>query len=106
MLWCDLAIAASGLTKYEFAATGTPALVFSIDAIQEASNQSFAATGSVVDLGLHPTPDSIAGQTLRLLGDHPLRKTMAAAGRTLVDGAGTQRLIAELVKELKCSRAN
>ncbi len=106
MLWCDLAVAASGLTKYELAATGTPTLLFSIDALHATSNQSFSEMGSVVDLGAGPTLNSIADQTKRLLDDKNLRTKLAAAGRNLVDGGGAQRLVAKLVKDLSCQKTS
>lgn len=102
MLWCDLAIAASGLTKYELATTGTPALLFSIDNLHDQINRPFAMIGSSVDLGVNISPELVSKQTEILLGDFDSRKAMSATGKQVVDGLGAKRLIAEMRKELSC----
>lgn len=102
MLWCDVAISASGLTKYELAASGTPSLVFSIDAFHDAANRPFAARHSSVDLGIGISKAAVRQEIERLLRDASLRTKMAETGRSLIDGAGTKRLFEVIMENSQC----
>ncbi|GAB4352945.1 MAG: hypothetical protein Kow00114_01860 [Kiloniellaceae bacterium] len=95
MLWCDLAVSTSGLTKYELAATGTPAILLSHDAAHAHNNRAFAALGTAQDLG---EADALSAAALsaaiaRLLADRVARETMARRGRQTVDGQGAARIV-------------
>ena len=101
MRWCDLAVATSGLTKYELAAAGTPAILISPDDMHARANAPFAAVGTAADLGSakHVTRANIATTLSALLDDTEQRSAMARAGRNSVDGHGAAR-IANALKEL------
>lgn len=106
MLWCDLAISTSGLTKYELAATGTPALLVSIDEFHDRVNRDFSARGSVCDLGVDVTPERIHDEALHLLGDPIRRAEMSCSGKVILDGLGAGRILTEIEKEMHVHERN
>jgi len=91
----DLAIAATGLTKYELAAAGVPSVQISIDARHAEINAGFAAMGTALHLGAAPdvSADLIRGAVLDLARDPDRRAEMSRRGRTLIDGRGGQRIV-------------
>lgn len=90
---CDLAIATSGLTKYELAATGTPAILLSIDKEHHEANKAFAALGTGRDLGLEHSTTAIFQEIESLLPDLTARKNMSYVGQLLVNCKGAGRLL-------------
>lgn len=91
----DLALSASGLTKYELAYSGTPSLLVSIDRNHDISNQPFAALGTGLYAGKYGvvTIDELVASVKSLLGDAERRRALAKAGPAAIDGKGTQRLL-------------
>jgi UDP-2,4-diacetamido-2,4,6-trideoxy-beta-L-altropyranose hydrolase len=98
MQWADLAISASGLTKYELAATGTPTLTISHDEISESANEAFKEHGSVIHLGMKGkiAVGDLASDVRRVMADRSLRARLSHTGRALIDGAGSDRIIREI----------
>lgn len=93
MLWADIALAASGLVKYELAATGTPGILISIDKVHDLANRPFAQERLQKDLGV-TTDASVVSQAIEDLLDSPEeRRGMAVRGQRLIDGKGVERLI-------------
>ena len=98
MQWADLAISASGLTKYELAATGTPALTISHDELSESANKAFKSQGSAIHLGIRGAiaVGDLAAEVRRVMADRPLRARLSQRGRALIDGAGVERIMREI----------
>lgn len=94
MQWADIAVASSGLVKYELAATGTPGILVSIDEAHDLANRSFSQQHLQRDLGV--TSDaSVVSEAIEELLDSPTERcAMAKRGQRLIDGKGVERLIA------------
>ncbi len=103
MLWSDAAVAASGLIKYELAATSTPAILMSIDRAHDIVNRPFVSAGTAWDLGTDFDAKSIADAVANLLGDHAARSSMASAGHKLIDGRGADRLISLIMRACRAA---
>ena len=98
--WCDLALSASGLTKYELARCGKPALLFSIDQLHADANLIFCENGCAKEIGIVETlePAYVADELTLLIADGAQRGSMSKAGRKAVDGSGSERILELLEK--------
>lgn len=97
--WSDMAVSASGLTKYELAALGTPAILLSIDEGHAGFNRSFDACGTTRHLGVvkDVLASELAKSILQLANDPLARAELSAAGRAFLDGRGTERSAAAII---------
>jgi spore coat polysaccharide biosynthesis protein SpsF len=93
--WCDLAVATSGLTKYNLAAMGAPSILLSIDAGHAAFHQSFGKLETAHHLGVVGKVETaeLANAIAALLDNEAGRRAMSKAGRALLDGRGCERLL-------------
>jgi UDP-2,4-diacetamido-2,4,6-trideoxy-beta-L-altropyranose hydrolase len=93
-------VGAAGTTAVQAACVGTPAVVTAAVSNQRAQADALARAGCAVvtDTAL------MAAACLTLLDNPAQRETMAARGRTLVDGGGAAR-VAEAIRTLVAARA-
>lgn len=100
-----LAVATFGVTAYELAFLGVPALLVSHNEENARAAARFARWGTARDLGLASLvrQGQFAAEATRLLDAGAERADMRQAGQRLVDGNGAER-IANLVEELVCKR--
>jgi len=101
MFWADLIITGSGLTKYEAAVIGTPAVVISGGSSQQALMDEFEEYGSALHLGREK---NIRGKDIGtvvedILDSRSIRSRMSKKGRGLVDAKGAERIISQIPKE-------
>jgi spore coat polysaccharide biosynthesis protein SpsF len=104
----DLALISFGVTAYELAAMGVPALYLAISDDHALSASSFekAGMGAVLGLGRVLRPDDVARGIWKLLLDPDRRRDMRAAGLTTVDGRAGERIAADLAQALAETRAS
>ena len=96
MLWSDLTIATSGLTKYELALSGTPSALISIDKFHHRMNLPFSRLKSSIDLGIFKKKNSYMKKIDMILSDYNLRKNMSISGQNAIDALGTNRILKEI----------
>jgi spore coat polysaccharide biosynthesis protein SpsF len=99
---CDAALASFGVTAYELAAYGVPALYLCLTEDHAHSASAFEAAGIGQSLGLAESVrgEDIASASLALLNDPARRREMRAAGLATIDGEGAARVAADLAKHL------
>ena len=103
----DFAVAAFGVTAYELASFGVPALYLCLTEDHALSASAFEYAGMGVSLGVAETvsDERIAKSVWAMLGDATRRREMRAAGLMTIDGVGASRVAADLVSVLGARRA-
>jgi len=97
----DVAVSAGGITKYELAIFGVPAVLAAVADNQVASCRGMSEAGACVYAGetfgeAPVTPERLVERAAELLGDERRQAQIARAARTLVDGKGPQRVAAKM----------
>jgi spore coat polysaccharide biosynthesis protein SpsF len=102
----DLALCAFGVSAYELAASGTPALYIALNEDHLASASAFADAGMGLSLGLAgKVSDAEIARNVRWLLNKPnLRRDMRNAALSLMDGQGAARVAADLACALAEAR--
>lgn len=90
----DLAVASFGVTAYELAALGVPAVYLCLGADHAASSEAFVKEGLAVSLGVGAAVSdaALAAAVAKLLGDSAQRAGMSERARATVDGRGAARI--------------
>jgi len=103
----DLALVAFGVTAYELAAAGVPALYLGLTLDHTASASAFQDAGMGISLGVAEdvSDETIARQVSKTLGDTNKLRAMRAAGLMTIDGQGAARIAADLAEALAARRA-
>jgi spore coat polysaccharide biosynthesis protein SpsF len=103
----DLALCAFGVTAYELACFGVPALYLGLTPDHALSASAFDAAGAGRSLGLASalSDAGLAGAVWDLMNDAARRRAMHKAGRAMIDGQGAERIAEALAEALKQQRA-
>jgi len=104
----DLALVAFGVTAYELAALGVPALYLALSEDHALSASVFekAGMGAVLGLSRVVRVEEIARATWQLLQDENRRRDMRASGVHAIDGKAGERIAADLAQALVAARSN
>ena len=91
-----IAVASFGVTAYELAACGVPAVHLCLTGDHARSSSAFDLEGIAHTLGVfgQVAPQQVADAVMRLMGNAGRRTTIAAHARTLIDGRGAKRVAA------------
>jgi spore coat polysaccharide biosynthesis predicted glycosyltransferase SpsG len=105
MLRVDMALCAYGMTAFELAASGVPAVYLCLtkDHAESASALSDAGVGLSLGLSEDVTEAQVAAVVANLLADPRRRAQMSDKARKLIDGKGAARIaqiLAERIKKL------
>ena len=100
------ALAAFGVTAYELAAFGVPALYLCLTEDHALSASAFEHAGMGISLGVAEaaTNQDIAKSVWALLGDAKRRSEMRKFGPTMIDGAAAARIADDLAVALTAKR--
>jgi spore coat polysaccharide biosynthesis protein SpsF len=104
----DVALCAFGVTAYELASFGIPAVYLGLSEDHAVAAGAFADAAMGINLGVAAkVADADIVRTVRWLLHKPLvRRDMRAAGLTLMDGQGAARIAADLAAALSAAQAS
>jgi len=99
----DLALCAFGVTAYELAAFGVPAVYLGLSPDHALSAEAFAQGGMGLNLGVASeiSDTDIAAALQGMMATPARRREMRAAGLATLDGLGAARIAADLGAALK-----
>ena len=99
----DLAVASFGVTAYELAACGVPAVYLCLTPDHAMSASAFTREKMAISLGVHSHVSvmKLASAVGRLLRDAPRRQKMSTICRRRMDGRGTERIASATVEKLE-----
>jgi len=102
----DLALCAFGVTAYELAASGVPALYVALNQDHLASASAFADAGMGLSLGMAgKISDADVARNVQWLLNRPnVRRDMRTVALSLIDGQGAARVAADLAAALAAMR--
>ena len=95
--WADMAVTATGLTKYELAYAGVPSVHVSGDQAARETNKTFSERLSIADLGPLSCQTDFAQRMDTGIEDYGYRKRVFVRGKELLDGRGSQRIVARIM---------
>ena len=104
MASADIGLVTFGVTAFELATIGVPAVYLCLNEDHVASASAFVNAGMGVSLGAASGVDEpmISEAVQQLIEDPDLCRSMSAAGRMNLDGRGAQRIasrLAQLISE-------
>ncbi len=102
MFQADIVIAGGGMVLYELACVGTPGIILCQTDYQFWEARSFEKEGVVLNVGSKAdfSEEKLITKIEELMRNYQKRKEMSAAGKSLVDGLATERIIAEIKREI------
>jgi spore coat polysaccharide biosynthesis predicted glycosyltransferase SpsG len=102
---CDIAVVGGGTTLMEAACVGVPAIVIPRTKEERVFSRDFVRSGAAVALpDLGRSEGRLRKVVAALAADAAARRRMSAAGRRLIDGRGTNRVLAMITNHLRDDR--
>jgi UDP-2,4-diacetamido-2,4,6-trideoxy-beta-L-altropyranose hydrolase/UDP-4-amino-4,6-dideoxy-N-acetyl-beta-L-altrosamine N-acetyltransferase len=102
MAWADAAVSAGGTTAWELAFMGLPSILCIIAENQVGGVTALEHKGAVASTGWveRKSVRTISSVISRLMNDPSWRRMMTSAGRELVDGEGTERVLRAMMPDI------
>jgi len=99
----DLAVASFGVTAYELAAAGVPAIYLCLTRDHAESAMALVREGVALSLGSYEvvSVDALEGAASHLLNNQVAREEMGRRASGLIDGRGAERIAREIIEEIR-----
>ena len=105
MMQSDMAVASFGVTAYELAVMGVPAVYLCLTPDHAESASALMNAGIAVSLGdyQHLRKKELIGTIVKLLSDVPIRQRMSRRSRENIDGLGAERIARQMISTFSLS---